>query len=105
MTKYPKPGSVDKLRIKWCSMFNLLGILCCNSLTDMHNNYQKGMQNMHNVANNWEFCYLTLFGQISIIKTHILSQLTHIATVVPNLATKQIEEIHRIWEDFIRRLY
>ena len=32
----------------------------------------------------------------------MLPQLTHTATVVPHLATNQIEEIHRIWQDFIR---
>ena len=49
-----------------------------------------------------KFQYLTLFGKITVIKMYMLPQLTHKATVVPNLAAKQIEEIHRIWEDFIR---
>ena len=41
--KYPKPGFVDLLRIKWCSMFRLLGIQFCNTQTEMHNNNQKGI--------------------------------------------------------------
>ena len=51
--KYPKPGFADILRIIWCSTFRLLlGNQFCNTLTDMHNNYQKGIQNMLNIANN-----------------------------------------------------
>ena len=99
--KYSKPSFVDRLRIKWFSTFKLFGIQFCNTLTDMHNDYQKGIQNMRDVANNWKFCYLTLFGKITVIKTYMLPQLTHIATVVQNLATKQIEEIHKVWEEFI----
>ena len=33
---------------------------------------------------------------------HMLHLLTHIATVIPNLSIKQIQEIHKLWEDFIR---
>ena len=32
----------------------------------------------------------------------MLPQLTHIATLIPSLTTKQIDEIHKIWKDFIR---
>ena len=31
----------------------------------------------------------------------MLPQLTHVATVVPTLTTKQIEEIHGVWNEFI----
>ena len=83
-------------------MFRLLGIQFCNTLNDMHSNYQKGIQNMLDIANNLKFRYLTLFRKITVIKIFMLPQLQPIATVVLNLAVKQIEEIHRIGEDFIR---
>ena len=31
----------------------------------------------------------------------ILPQLTHIATVIHRLTSKKVDEIHKIWEDFI----
>ena len=31
----------------------------------------------------------------------MLPQLTHVATVVPTLTAKQIEEIHSVWNEFM----
>ena len=39
-------------------------------------NYEKGIQNMQNIANSWKFKYLTIFGKITVIKTIMLPQLT-----------------------------
>ena len=77
-------------------MFKLLGFQFCNILTDMQTqcNYQKWIQNMRNVANNWKVRYLTIFGKITVTKTFMLPQLTHVATVIPSLTAKQVEEIH-----------
>ena len=83
-------------------MFRLLGIQFCNILSNIQSNYKNGTQNMHNIANNWKYHYLTLFEKITVIKTYMLPQLTHIATVIPNLSAKQIQEIEKIWEEFIR---
>ena len=83
-------------------MFKLLGIKFCNTLTDMSCNYQKGIQNMRDIASNWKFRYLTcIFEKVTVIKMFMLPQLTHIATVIPSLTAKQIEEIHKIWEHCI----
>ena len=56
---------------------------------------------MCDISNNWKVRYLTIFGKLTIIKTFMLQQLTHIATVVPGLTVKETEEIHKIWEEFI----
>ena len=31
----------------------------------------------------------------------MMPQITHLATLIPNLTAKQVEEMHKIWEDFI----
>ena len=82
-------------------MFRLLGIQFCNTLSNMDCNYEKGIQNMQDIADNRKFKYLTIFRKIMVIKTFMLPQLMHIATVVPSLTVKQIEEIHGIWNEFI----
>ena len=74
-------------------MFRLLGIQFCNILSNMECNHEKGVQNMRDIANNWKFKYLTIFGKITVIKTFMLPQLTHVATVVPSLTIKEIDEI------------
>ena len=37
--KFQKPNFVEKGKIKWCSMFRLLGIQFCNTLSNMEFNY------------------------------------------------------------------
>ena len=68
----------------------------------MECNYEKGIHNMHNIFNSWKFKYLTIFDKLTVIKTFMLPQFTHIATVVSSLSAKQVDEIHRIWNKFIR---
>ena len=57
---------------------------------------------MRDISNSWKFKYLPIFGKIAVIKTFMLPQLTHIATVIPSLSIKQMEEIHKIWDEFIQ---
>ena len=68
----------------------------------MEFNHEKGIQNMRVIANNWKFKALTIFGKITVNKTFMLPQLTHVAAVVPSLTIKQRYEINIIWNDFIR---
>ena len=67
----------------------------------MECNYDRGIKNMRDIANSWKFRYLTIFGKLTVIKMFLLLQLTHVATVVPTLTAKQIEEIHSVWNEFI----
>ena len=57
---------------------------------------------MQDIASSWKFTYLTIFDKLTVIKTFMLPQLTNIATVVPTLSAKPIDEIHKIWNEFIR---
>ena len=56
---------------------------------------------MQEIVNNWKFRYLNIFGKLTVIRTYMLPQLTHVATVVPTLNAKHIDEIHRLWNEFI----
>ena len=44
---------------------------------------------------------MTVFGKITVIKTMCLPKFTHIATVIPSLSLKRINEIEREFEIFI----
>ena len=99
--KYKKIEFVDRVKIKWVSRFRLLRIQFCNVLSDMDINYEKGIKNMQDIGNNWNFRYLTIFSKLTVIKTYMLPQLTHVATVVRALTAKQIDEIHRVWNEYI----
>ena len=57
---------------------------------------------MQEVINSCMFRYLTIFSKVTIIKTSMLPKLTHIASVIPSLTAKRMEEIEKEWEYFIR---
>ena len=44
---------------------------------------------------------MSVYGKVCVVKTLMLPKLTHIATVLPTLKTKQIKEIEQIWYDYI----
>ena len=44
---------------------------------------------------------MTVFGKITVIKTMCLPKFTHIATVIPSLSIKRINEIERKFDTFI----
>ena len=96
--KNSKSRFVETLNIKWCTGFRLLVIQFSNTLSEMENNYVKGIKEMRDVSNNWKYRYLTIFAKITVIKTYMLPKLTHIASVILNLTPQKIEmsAIHKV---------
>ena len=62
-------------------------------LEEIDQNFSKAVERMQKVAKNWRFRYLTIFGNICIIKTLMLSKLSLIVAILPNISRKKIEEI------------
>ena len=91
----------EELGIKWCTRFKLLGIWFDQTLDDMMINYDKAKKKVKDVANSWRNRYVSVYGKVCVVKTLMLPKLTHIATVLPTLPTKQIKEMEKIWHDYI----
>ncbi|MCP3679804.1 MAG: reverse transcriptase family protein, partial [Gammaproteobacteria bacterium] len=83
------------LGIKWCTDFKLLGLLFDQNLENMEKNYLLAKTKVQAIANSWKNRYVSIYGKVCVIKTLMLPKLTHIATVLPNLSTKQIKEIEQ----------
>ena len=49
----------------------------------------------------WLYRHLTPYGKIVIIKSLALSQLTHIALVIPDLQKKDLQKLEKIFIDFL----
>ena len=46
---------------------------------------------------------VTIYGvTITIIKSFMLPKITHLAMILPNLTTKQYNNIYMFWEEFIK---
>ena len=67
----------------------------------MDDNFEDCFNNVKSELSSWKHRFLTVFGKITVIKTMCLPKFTHIATVIPSLSLKQINEIEREFEIFI----
>ena len=86
-----------QLGIKWCTNCKLLRLYFDQTLEDMNINYDLAKKKVLAVANSWRNRYVSVYGEVCVVKTLMLPKLTHIATVLPTLKKKQIDEIEKIW--------
>ena len=83
------------LDMKWTREFESLGIHFDNKLERMDRNLEKCLESIKKVYKNWQHRHLTPFGKITVIKTLILSKLTHLVLVIPSLEKKLIDTIEK----------
>ena len=67
----------------------------------MEEHFQECFKKVKKEFNSWRHRFLTVFGKKTVIKTLCIPKFTHIATVIPNLKTGQINEIEREFEIFL----
>ena len=89
------------LNLTWHPEFKLLGIFFDSKLENMYTNYEKAMDKIKSVMNNWRHRMLTPYGRSVLAKTLLLSKLAHIHLVLPDLTNKKIKEIEDAIYDFI----
>ena len=65
-------------------------------------NYNEGIRKLETVVNDWKYKHLTIFGKITVIKTFMLSVLSHVVTVLPTPSKKYCKKIETIISNFIR---
>ena len=73
------------INLKWDQNFTLLGVDFEPSLENMSVNLQKKMVEIDNVIKNWKNRFLTPLGKCTVVKTLLLSKLSHLAVVLPAL--------------------
>ena len=68
----------------------------------MMGNYNEGIRKLETVVNDWRHKYLTIFGKITVVKTFMLSVLSHVATILPTPPKKYCKKIETIIVNFIK---
>ena len=68
----------------------------------MMTNFDKGLRKLEIVANDWHHKCLTIFGKITVIKTFMLSTLSHIGTVFPTPPKLYCKKLKKIMMDYIK---
>ena len=98
----PEPPYVKELGLRYCNDFKLLGIKYDSSLSSMMCNYDEGIRKFETVVHDRRHKYLTIFGKITVVKTFMLSVLSHVATVIPTPSEKYCKKIETIIVNFIK---
>ena len=75
------------LSLDWAHKFKLLGVEFDNNLEEMNVNYELKLKEMKKILDCWMYRALTVYGKITVIKTLVLSKVSHLALVLPNLST------------------
>ena len=95
------PNLCDDLGLTWEQSFKLLGIHLDASLNDLDCNYDIAVTKILNVIKNWRYRYLTIYGKTTIVKTLLLSKISHLNLVLPCLDNKKITELEQIIFGFL----
>ena len=91
----------NEIKLKWEQDFVLLGINFNPSLENMESNLEKKLDEIESVMKSWKHRFLTPIGRCVIVKTLLLSKMSHIALVLPSLDKEIIKKIENKMYDFI----
>ena len=80
-----------------------MGIYFDSTLSKMHVNYEKAIESVRREINSWKFCFLTIFGKVTVIKTMCIPKLNHIAVVVPSPSCTHVRALENELKQFISR--
>ena len=84
------------LNLNWDTQFKLLGVEFDNDLDNMDSNFALKLDEMKKVLDCWIYRSLTVYGKITVIKSLVLSKVSHLALVLPNLNIRQIRKIEKL---------
>ena len=101
-----KKYSMDKFEIgyklDWGIEFKLLGINFSVDLRDIPGiNYTPVLKTITKTLSNWQRRNLTPIGKIAVIKTFVISALTHMFSAIPSPSSDVIMHLNQIFYSFI----
>ena len=100
----------DEIPIVWVKEMKLLGIVFCRDLERMPAlNYTSKIKEMEKIMCSWRERLLKIVGKIQIIRSLVLSKITHVLTSLPQPSEEVIKslnaKLHRfIWNGKIDRV-
>ena len=73
------------LKMTWTKSFEALGVKFDNKLEDMNVNITEAIVKIKATLKSWKNRFLTPYGKITVIKSLVLSKLTHLVLIIPTL--------------------
>ena len=94
---------MPELNLNWNpATFKVLGVVFS---TNVHgivlNNYENKLKEMENILNAWSRRNVTPFGKITVIKTLVLSKVTHLVMNLPDSDEKFLQALNLLLYKFL----
>ena len=87
--------------MNWTKSFEALGVKFDDKLEDMNVNITEAIVKIKATLKSWKNRFLTPYGKITVIKSLVLSKLTHLVLIIPTLAKHVLREIDVYIYDFL----
>ena len=81
------------LNLVWKQDFISLGIKFTPDLNSLHENFELKLLDIDKTVDNWKYRFLSPYGSICVAKTLLLSKLSHLAIILPNLSPAKLKII------------
>ena len=65
-------------------------------------NFDKGLRKLELVVNDWRHKFLKIFGKLTVVKTFMLSVISHVTTVLPTPSKEYCKKFEKLMIDFIK---
>ena len=90
------------LPIQWTNRMKVLGIIFENNALNMsRSNFESKLDEIRAVIKTWQRRHLTFYGKICVIKSLLLSKLTHLFSALPNPPPEFMQALNNILFKFV----
>ena len=90
-----------ELDLKWSKEFTLLGTDFTNDLKNMEQNFETKLRKIEKTLSSWRYRFMTPFGRVTVVKSLGLSQISHIALVIPSPKKQMVKKLESMFYKFI----
>ena len=95
------PPLCPDLGLEWPGSFKLLGIIFTKALMQMSENYERPLAQIKAEAEKWIYRMPTTIARADILKTSLMSKLTHFPIVLPHPTNAFFNNLKKTFNNFI----
>ena len=95
------PPLCPDLGLEWPGSFKLLGIIFTKALMQMSENYERPLAQIKAEAEKWIYRMPTTIARAEILKTSLMSKLTHFPIVLPHPTNAFFNNLKKTFNNFI----
>ena len=78
------PVLCSDLGLKWVERLKVLGITLSATPSEIMENFDAKILEIEALLNRWTFRNMTVYGRIRVVKSLVLSKITHLVQIIPN---------------------